>query len=118
MRYPFLLLTLLLSSLAVAAPPSDRPPDLKPVPTARRVLRCAWCNDQAERPGRVVEYRATQALHDQSHPKAGKPYYLIDQKATAQYARQGQPGFRDAAADVGDQGILILSSVRRLKSAA
>ncbi len=32
MRYPVLLLTLMLSSVAVAATPSDRPPDLKPVP--------------------------------------------------------------------------------------
>src|SRR4030042_971893 len=32
MRYSVLLLTLLLSGLAVAASPSDRPPNLKPVP--------------------------------------------------------------------------------------
>jgi hypothetical protein len=35
MRTPVLLLTLLLSGLAVAAAPSDRPPELQPVPTAR-----------------------------------------------------------------------------------
>ena len=90
MRTPVLLLTLLLSSVAVAAAPSDRPPELQPVPDG------APGPDDAPavtiRPsgqGSVVEYRANGRLYMlKVIPKVGKPYYLIDQKGDGQFARQ------------------------------
>jgi hypothetical protein len=90
MRTSVLLLTLLLSGLAVAAAPSDRPPELQPVPDG------APGPDDAPavtiRPsgqGRVAEYRANGQLYMlKIIPKVGKPYYLIDQKGDGQFARQ------------------------------
>lgn len=90
MRYPVLLLTLLLSGLAVAAAPSDRPPDLKPVPDG------APGSDDApavtikpSSTGRVVEYRVNGKLYMlKVIPKFGKPYYLVDQRGDGQFARQ------------------------------
>ena len=90
MRTPVLLLTLLLSGLAVAASPSDRPPDLKPVPDG------APDSDDAppvtikpSSAGRVVEYRANGKLYMlKVIPKYGKPYYLIDRRGDGQFARQ------------------------------
>ncbi len=90
MRSPFLLLVLMLSSLAVAAPASDRPPDLQPVPDG-----APGANDvpavtiKPSGQGRVVEYRAKGKLYMiKVIPKVGKPYYLIDQKGDGQFARQ------------------------------
>jgi hypothetical protein len=90
MRIPVLLLSLLLSGVAVAAAPSDRPPELQPVPDG------APGPDDAPavtiRPsgqGSVVEYRANGRLYMlKVIPKVGKPYYLIDQKGDGQFARQ------------------------------
>ena len=90
MRYPILFVTLMLSSLAVAAPSSDRPPDLKPVPDG-----APGPNDvpsvtikQSDQ-GRVVEYRANGKLFMiKVTPKVGKPYYLIDRTGSGQFARQ------------------------------
>lgn len=90
MRYPILLLTLMLSSLAVAAPPSARPPDLKPVPDgAPGPDDAPSVTIKPSGQGRVVEYRANGKLYMiKVTPKAGKPYYLIDQKGDGQFARQ------------------------------
>ena len=90
MRYSVLLLTLLLSGLAVAASPSDRPPNLKPVPDG------APGPDDAppvtippSSARRGVEYRANGKLYMlKVTPRYGKPYYLIDQKGDGQFARQ------------------------------
>jgi hypothetical protein len=90
MRYPVLLLTLLLSSLAVAATPSDRPPGLKPVPDgAPGPDDAPAVTIKPSSQGRVVEYRANGKLYMlKVIPKVGKPYYLIDGKGDGQFARQ------------------------------
>ena len=90
MRYPILLLALMLSSLAVAAPPSDRPPGLKPVPGGAPGPDYAPAvTIKPSGQGRVVEYRTNGKLYMiKVTPKVGKPYYLIDQKGDGQFARQ------------------------------
>ncbi|MFO7541796.1 MAG: DUF2782 domain-containing protein [Thiobacillus sp.] len=90
MRYPALLLTLLLSGLAVAAPPSDRPPELKPVPDGPPGVDDAPAvTIKPSAQGRVIEYRANGKLFMlKVIPKVGKPYYLVDQKGDGQFARQ------------------------------
>jgi len=90
MRYPILLLALMLSSLAVAAPPSDRPPGLKPVPGgAPGPDDAPAVTIKPSGQGSVVEYRSNGKLYMiKVTPKVGKPYYLIDQKGDGQFARQ------------------------------
>jgi hypothetical protein len=90
MRTPVLLLTLLLSGLAVAAEPAARPPELKPVPDgAPGPGDAPPVTIKQTGEGRVVEYRANGRLYMlKVTPKAGKPYYLIDQKGDGQFARQ------------------------------
>jgi hypothetical protein len=90
MRPPFLLLTLLLCGVAVAATPSDRPPGLKPVPDGAPGSEDAAAITIKPSPqGRVVEYRANGKLYMlKVIPRTGKPYYLIDQKGDGQFARQ------------------------------
>ncbi|MHB1085112.1 MAG: DUF2782 domain-containing protein [Thiobacillus sp.] len=94
MRYAVLLLTLMLSGLAVAAAPSDHPPGLTPVPDG-----VPGSGDEPSvtiKPssqGRVVEYRANGRLYMlKVIPKVGKPYYLIDSKGDGQFARQDTLG--------------------------
>jgi len=89
MRYPILLLTLLLSGLAVAASPSDRPPELAPVPDgppgpddAPAVIV------KPSGQGQVEEYRAHGKLYMlKVIPKIGKPYYLIDPSGAGRFER-------------------------------
>lgn len=90
MRYPILLVTLMLSSLAVAAPPSDRPPDLKPVPDgAPGPDDIPTVTIRQSDQGRVVEYRANGKLFMiKVIPKVGKPYYLVDQTGDGRFARR------------------------------
>jgi len=90
MRTPVLLLTLMLSGLAVAASPSDRPPDLKPVPDgAPGPDDVPAVTIKPSGQGSVVEYRANGRLYMlKVIPKVGKPYYLIDSKGDGQFARQ------------------------------
>lgn len=90
MRYPVLLLALLLSGVAVAAPPSDRPPDLKPVPDGPPGPNDAPpVTIKPSSQGRVVEYRSHGKLYMlKVIPRVGKPYYLIDEKGDGQFARQ------------------------------
>ena len=91
MRYPVLLLSLLLSGLAVAADPSERPPGLTPVPDG-----APGPNDAppvtikpSSQGGRVVEYRAHGKLYMlKVIPKVGKPYYLIDPRGDGRFERQ------------------------------
>ncbi len=90
MRYPILLLTLMLSSLVIAAPPSDRPPDLKPVPDgAPGPDDVPGVTIKPNNRGRMVEYRSNGKLYMiKVIPRVGKPYYLIDSKGDGQFARQ------------------------------
>ena len=90
MRHSVLLLSLFLSGLAVAATPSDRSPELKPVPDgAPRPDDAPPVTIKPGSQGRVVEYRANGRLYMlKVIPKVGKPYYLIDQKGDGQFARQ------------------------------
>ncbi|MGE5321179.1 MAG: DUF2782 domain-containing protein [Hyphomicrobiaceae bacterium] len=90
MRYPVLLLTLLLSGLAVAASPSDRPPELTPVPDGPPGPGDAPpVTIRPSSQGRVVEYRANGKLYMlKVIPKVGKPYYLIDPRGDGRFERQ------------------------------
>lgn len=94
MRIPVLLLTLALSGFAVAAAPSDRPPELSPVPDGPPGPGDAPAVTIKPGPqGRVVEYRANGKLYMlKVIPKVGKPYYLIDQDGTGQFARRDTLG--------------------------
>jgi hypothetical protein len=84
-----LLLALLFSGAAVAATPSDRPPDLKPVPDGPPGPEDAPAVTIKPSPqGRVVEYRANGKLYMlKIIPRVGKPYYLIDNRGDGQFAR-------------------------------
>jgi hypothetical protein len=90
MRFPVLLLSLILSGAAVAAAPSGRPPELQPVPDgAPGPGDAPAVTIKPSAQGRVVEYRANGRLYMlKVIPKVGKPYYLIDQKGDGQFARQ------------------------------
>ncbi len=90
MRYAALLLTLMLSGLAVAAAPADRPPNLEPVPDgAPNGADEPAVTIKPSSQGRVVEYRANGKLYMlKVIPKVGQPYYLIDSKGDGQFARQ------------------------------
>jgi len=90
MRTPVLLLTLLLSGVAIAAAPPDRPPELQPVPDgAPGPDDAPAVTIKPSGQGSVVEYRANGRLYMlKVIPKVGKPYYLIDQKGDGQFARQ------------------------------
>jgi len=90
MRTPILLLTLMLSGLAVAASPADRPPELQPVPDgAPSPDDAPGVTIKPSGQGSVVEYRSNGRLYMlKVIPKVGKPYYLIDQKGDGQFARQ------------------------------
>ena len=89
MRYSLLLLCLMISSAAVGAPPSDRPPDLKPVPDgAPGPDDVPTVTIRQSDQGRVVEYRANGKLFMiKVIPKVGRPYYLIDNTGSGQFAR-------------------------------
>lgn len=90
MRYLILLSSLMLSGVAVAAAPTDRPPGLKPVPDgAPSASDAPPVTITPSTQGRVVEYRSHGKLYMlKVIPKVGKPYYLIDQKGDGQFARQ------------------------------
>jgi len=90
MRTPVLLLTLMLSGIAVAAAPTDRPPELKPAPDAVPGPDDAPAvTIKPSSQGRVVEYRANGKLYMlKVMPKVGKPYYLIDERGDGQFVRQ------------------------------
>ncbi|MCA1979202.1 MAG: DUF2782 domain-containing protein [Thiobacillus sp.] len=90
MRVLFLLLPLLLSGLAVAAAPSDRPPELKPVPDGPPGPDDAPpVTIKPGSQGRVVEYRANGRLYMlKVIPRVGKPYYLIDPSGEGKFVRQ------------------------------
>jgi hypothetical protein len=90
MRYPVLLLTLLLNGLAIAAPPSDQPPGLTPVPDGP-----PGPNDGStvtikpgSQGGQVEEYRSGgQPYMLKVTPKVGKPYYLVDPSGDGRFNR-------------------------------
>jgi hypothetical protein len=90
MRYSFLLLSLLMSGLAVAAAPSDRPPELQPVPDGPPGpgdVPPVTIKPSAQ--GRVIEYRANGRLYMlKVIPKIGKPYYLVDPRGDGRFERQ------------------------------
>jgi hypothetical protein len=90
MRPSVLLLTLLLSGVAVAAAPTDHPPGLQPVPDGPPGPEdVPPVTIKPSSQGRVVEYRANGRLYMlKVIPRVGKPYYLIDQKGDGQFARQ------------------------------
>ncbi len=85
-----LFLALLLNGAAVAAAPSDRPPDLKPVPDGPPGPEDVPAVTIKPSPqGRVIEYRANGKLYMlKVIPRVGKPYYLIDSRGDGQFARQ------------------------------
>lgn len=88
MRIPLLILTLMLSGLAVAQP-SDRPPVVQPVPDVAPSEDAPSVTIRPSSQGRVIEYRANGRLYMlKVIPRVGKPYYLVDQKGDGQFARQ------------------------------
>ncbi len=89
MRYAFLLLSLLFSGLAVAAAPSDRPPELQPVPDGPPGPDDAPAvTVKPSGQGKVEEYRAHGKLYMlKVTPKVGKPYYLIDPSGEGRFVR-------------------------------
>ena len=90
MRPLIAILTLLAVSSILAAPPSDRPPGLKPVPDgAPGVDDAPAVTIKSTGKGRVEEYRANGRLYMlKITPKTGKPYYLIDQKGEGFFTRR------------------------------
>ena len=90
MRTPILITLILFSGLVLAEPPSDRPPDLMPVPDGPPGPDDAPpVTIKPGSQGRVIEYRANGKLYMlKVIPKVGKPYYLIDSKGDGQFARQ------------------------------
>lgn len=89
MRYPVLLLTLLLSGAAMAAPPSDLPPELTPVPDGppgpddTPTVTIKSTNE-----GTVEEYRSGDQVYMlKVIPKVGKPYYLVDPSGNGRFNR-------------------------------
>ena len=89
MRYSLLLLTLLTSGLVMAAPPSDRPPELTPVPDGPPGADDAPAiTIKPSSQGQVEEYRSNGKLYMlKITPKVGKPYYLIDPSGEGRFNR-------------------------------
>jgi hypothetical protein len=90
MRYAVLLLPLLFSSPVVAAAPSDRPPDLQPVPDGPPGPDDAPAvTVKPSGQGKVEEFRAKGKLYMlKITPRVGKPYYLIDPSGEGRFVRQ------------------------------
>ena len=91
MRYSLLLLALLTSGLVLAAPPSDRPPELTPVPDGPPGSDDApSVTIKPSSQGQVEEYRSNGKLYMlKVTPKVGKPHYLIDPTGEILYKSQG-----------------------------
>jgi len=89
MRYSLLLLALLTSGLVQAAPPSDRPPELTPVPDGPPGSDDApSVTIKPSSQGQVEEYRSNGKLYMlKVTPKVGKPYYLIDPTGEGRFNR-------------------------------
>jgi len=89
MRYSLLLLSLLTSGLVLAAPPSDRPPELTPVPDGPPGSDDApSVTIKPSSQGQVEEYRSNGKLYMlKVTPKVGKPYYLIDPTGEGRFNR-------------------------------
>ncbi|MBS1148026.1 MAG: hypothetical protein H6R08_2202 [Proteobacteria bacterium] len=89
MRYSLLLLALLTSGLVLAAPPSDRPPELTPVPDGPPGSDDApSVTIKPSSQGQVEEYRSNGKLYMlKVTPKVGKPYYLIDPTGEGRFNR-------------------------------
>jgi hypothetical protein len=89
MRYSLLLLALLTSGLVLAAPPSDRPPELTPVPDgAPGSDDTSTITIKPSSQGQVEEYRSNGKLYMlKVTPKVGKPYYLIDPTGEGRFNR-------------------------------
>ncbi len=94
MRPSLLILTLLLSTPAMAAGPADRPPDLKPVPGGVPGPDDAPpVTIKESKQGSVIEYRANGKLYMlKVIPRVGKPYYLMDRNGDGAFARHEGPG--------------------------
>ncbi|MDP1929466.1 MAG: DUF2782 domain-containing protein [Thiobacillus sp.] len=89
MRYSLLLLTLLTSGLVIAAPPSDRPPELSPVPDGPPGAdEASTITIKPSSQGQVEEYRSNGKLYMlKVTPKVGKPYYLLDPSGEGRFNR-------------------------------
>jgi hypothetical protein len=89
MRYPALLLTLLLSGAALAAAPSDQPPGLTPVPDGPPGADdTATVSIKSTKEGTVEEYRTGKQVYmTKITPKVGKPYYMVDPIGNGRFNR-------------------------------
>ena len=89
MRYPVLFLTLLLSGPALAAAPSDQPPELTPVPDGPPGADdTPTVTIKSTNEGTVEEFRSGgQVYMLKVTPKIGKPYYLVDPSGNGRFNR-------------------------------
>lgn len=89
MRPALLLLALLVSGAALAAAPSDRPPELSPVPDGPPGAEDApTITIKPDSRGEVEEYRSNGKLYMlKVTPRVGKPYYLIDPSGEGRFNR-------------------------------
>jgi hypothetical protein len=89
MRHCVLLLTLLISGWAVAAPPSEQPPDLAPVPDGPPGPDDAPAvTVRPSGQGTVEEYRSNGKLYMlKVTPRVGRPYYLVDPRGDGRFNR-------------------------------
>lgn len=93
MRYAVVLLGLMISGYALAAPSVPPPPDLKPVPDGPPNANDAPpVKIKPTGKGRVEEYRTAngRVYMLKVTPKVGKPYYLIDQKGEGFFTRRNE----------------------------
>lgn len=90
MRYPLLVAALLASGVAFAQAPSDRPPEMAPVPdgvAAEDEAPAITIKPSGE--GMVEEYRIRGRLYMlRITPRVGRPYYLIDPNGDGRFVQQ------------------------------
>jgi hypothetical protein len=89
MRYPVLLLTLLLSGAALAAAPSEQPPELTPVPDGPPGADDTPTVTIKPNKDETVEkfHSGGQVYMLKVTPKVGKPYYMVDPSGNGRFNR-------------------------------
>jgi hypothetical protein len=90
MRHALLCLALLMNGVATAASPSDRPPELVPVPDGPPGAGDAPAiTVKPSGQGKVEEYRSNGKLYMlKITPKVGKPYFMVDPRGDGRFERQ------------------------------
>jgi hypothetical protein len=98
MRYALLLAGLLASGIAVAETPSDRPPEMPPVPEGAAVEdEAPAITIKPTGEGMVEEYRIRGKLYMlKVTPRVGRPYFLVDPTGDGHFVHRDflDSGFR------------------------